>query len=294
MPSRVLRVFAWLSYLGNVVIIGTGGAVRLTGSGLGCSDWPVCTPGSLAPTPELGIHGIIEFANRTLSGPLLVFALVVFLLTWRIRAERRDLFALASIVLGGILVQALVGATVVWLHLDANLVGLHYTLSIVIVVIASAYLVRMYEQPGARELAVPLPYAILAHICTLVMAITIFVGVLTTGSGPHSGDADIARDGFDASVMAHVHSWPGYALFALVIVLVAWAWKDRLPPLNWMLALLAVLVLQILLGVYQARNGLPPLAVGAHMVLAALTASTMTATVLKLKRPAEVAVEVSV
>lgn len=285
MPSRLLRVFAWLSYIGNVVIIGTGGAVRLTGSGLGCSDWPVCTPGSLVPTPELGIHGLIEFGNRTISGPLLVFALIVLLLSWRLRSSRKDLFALSAVVLGLVIVQALIGAFVVWLHLDANLVGVHYLISIVIVCVAAAYLVRVYEAAGARERAVPLPYAILTHVTTLVMAVTVVVGVLTTGSGPHSGDANVARDGFDASVMAHIHSWPGYALFALVVVLVVWAWRSGLRPFAWMLVLLAVLVVQILVGVYQSRNGLPPFAVGVHMVLAALTVSAMTVAVLRLKRP---------
>lgn len=283
--SRVLRVFAWLSYIGNVVIIGTGGAVRLTGSGLGCSDWPVCTPGSLVPTPELGIHGIIEFANRTITGPLLIFAIVVFWLSWRIRAERKDLFVLASTVLGGVLLQAFVGAFVVWLHLDANLVGVHYTISIMLVGVAATYLVRMYAPAGPRQRAVPLPYVILTHITTLAMAVTVIVGVMTTGSGPHSGDASIARDGFDASVMAHVHSWPSYILLGLVVVLTGWALVGRLQTLNWSLVLLGVLVMQIVVGIYQSRNGLPPFAVGVHMVLAAFTVSAMVVTVLRLKRP---------
>src|SRR5690606_124142 len=123
--SRLLRVSAWVSFVLNVVIIATGGTVRLTGSGLGCTDWPVCTPGSLVPTPELGIHGIIEFANRTISGPLLIAAGLVVLLSL-LRVKRRDLSVISLLVLVLVLAQAVIGGFVVWLHLDANLVGVHY------------------------------------------------------------------------------------------------------------------------------------------------------------------------
>ncbi len=82
-----------------------------------------------------------------------------------------------------------------------------------------------------------------------------------------------------------MHAWPGYALLALTIVLVVAAWRLKLPTLGWTLALLAVELVQVAVGLYQARNGLPVLAVGVHMVLAALTAATMTLVVLRLKRP---------
>jgi cytochrome c oxidase assembly protein subunit 15 len=241
LPSRLVRVLAWISFVLNVTIIATGGAVRLTGSGLGCSDWPVCVPGSLTPTPELGIHGVIEFGNRTLSGPLLIFAIAVLVLTWTIRRQRRDLFVISAVVLGLVASQAVIGGFVVWLHLNANLVGVHYVISLIIVCVTAAYLVRMYERPGARERAVPTPFLILAHITTFAMAIT--------------------------------------------VALVIWALAQRLRPRAWSVALLVVLLVQIGVGVYQARSGLPPLAVGVHMVLASLTAAAMTVVVLRLKRP---------
>lgn len=286
--SRVLRVFAWISFILNTVIIATGGAVRLTGSGLGCSDWPLCTPGNLVPTPEQSYHALIEFGNRTISGPLLIAALVVFVLSWRIRSTRRDLFVLSAVVLGGVLLQAFVGGVIVWLHLNANLVGFHYVASLLLVCITAAYLRRMRERPGPRELAVPRPFAILTHITTVVMAITVFVGVLTTGAGPHSGDENVVRDGFDATLLSHVHAWPGYVLVSLLLVLVVWAARQRLRPLRWFVALLLITGVQVLVGVYQARNGLPPFAVGVHMVLAALNAAAMTVTVMDLKRPSRV------
>ncbi|MFT4231501.1 MAG: COX15/CtaA family protein [Leucobacter sp.] len=287
-PSRWLRISAWASFALNVTIIATGGAVRLTGSGLGCPQWPLCAPGSLVPTEELSYHSLIEFGNRTISGPILLFAVLVAILSWRLRAERRDLTVLSSIVLVLVLLQALVGGVIVWMHLDANLVGFHYIVSLLLVCITAAYLVRLHEPPLPRERAVPKPFAVLAHVATLFMAITVFVGVLTTGAGPHSGDANIARDGFDASLLAHIHAWPGYILFGLTLALVVWASRSRLRPLAWLAALIAVELVQIAVGVYQARSGLPPLAVGVHMVLASLAAASMTVVVLRLKRPVAV------
>lgn len=282
---RFLSFTAWASFVLNVLIIATGGAVRLTGSGLGCTDWPLCTPGSLVPTEEMGIHGIIEFGNRTISGPLLLAALGVLIIGWKLRTSRRDLFVLSWIVLGLVLLQAFVGGVIVWESLAAVLVGFHYTVSLIIVCLTAAYLVRMYEPGGARERAVPKGFAMLTHIITLGMAVVIMIGVVTTASGPHSGDDNVVRDGFDASLLAHLHAWPGYVTLALVVLATTWAVLKNLRPARWLVVLLVVLVVQILVGVYQARNGLPPLVVGVHMVLATLTAAAMTVAVLRLKKP---------
>ncbi len=289
LPTRVdgrIRGVAWANFVGNVVIIATGGAVRLTGSGLGCPTWPTCTPDSLVPTEELSYHSIIEFGNRLMSPVLGLLALAMLLLVWRLRTERRDVFALSWIVMAGILAQALVGGITVWTGLNPFIVGFHYVASLVLVCVTAAILVRLHDGPGPRELAVPRGYAVATHATTLVLAVTIVFGVLTTGAGPHSGDAAVGRNGFEAEVLEHVHAWPGYILLALTLVLVAAAWRGALPPRAWVTALLAIEAVQIAVGVYQARNGLPELAVGVHMVLAALTAATMTVVVLRLKRPA--------
>jgi cytochrome c oxidase assembly protein subunit 15 len=289
LPDRVdrrIRVFAWLSVIAETAIIATGGAVRLTGSGLGCPTWPTCTPDSLIPTEELSYHSLIEFGNRMMTGVVGIVALVLFVLVWRIRAERRDLFSLAFIVGAGVVAQAIVGGITVWTGLNPFIVGFHYVSSLVLVCVAAAFIVRMNGTPGPRKLAVPGWYAGLTHATTAVLALTIVFGILTTGSGPHSGDAAAGRNGFDSELLEHVHAWPGYALFALTVVLLVAAWRLKLPTLGWVGVLLAVEVAQIAVGLYQARNGLPPLAVGVHMVLAAVTAATMTVVVLRLKRPA--------
>lgn len=289
LPTRIdrrIRVFAWLSFVAEVLIIGTGGAVRLTGSGLGCPTWPRCTPDSLVNTPEMGIHGIIEFGNRTLTGVVGILALAVVVLLWRLRRERRVLFVLALVVLGGIVAQAIVGGITVLTGLNPFIVGFHYIASVVLVTVCAAFLTLMYLPAGPRERAVPGWFAGLVHATTGVLALTIVFGVLTTGAGPHSGDAAaVQRNGFDAEILEHVHAWPGYALFALTLTVVVLAWRLRLPVRRWATALLAVELVQIAVGLYQARNGLPELAVGVHMVLAALIAAAMTVVVLRLKQP---------
>lgn len=282
---RLLAPIAWLSFLANVLIIGTGGAVRLTGSGMGCPTWPLCTAESLVPTEELTYHSLIEFGNRTLTGLLVILALAVLILSWRARRQRRDLFVLAIVVLVGIIVQAIMGGIVVWLHLNANLVGLHYVLSVILVCITAAFLVRMKTVPGPRELVVPRTFRLLGRITAVVLAVTVYVGVLTTGAGPHSGDANIQRDGFDASILAHVHAWPGYVLFALTLAMLVWAAMRNLQPRTWLTILLVAQLVQIAVGIYQARTGLPPIAVGVHMVLASLCAAAMTVVIMRFTRP---------
>lgn len=283
--DRRVRVFAWLSFAAEVTIIATGGAVRLTGSGLGCPTWPTCTPESLVPTVDMGVHGLIEFGNRMMTGVVGLIAVAVLVLVWRLRRERRDLFALAWAVVLGVVAQAIVGGITVLTGLNPFIVGFHYMASVILVCVTAAFLVRAYAVPGPRERAVPTWFAILTHLTTAVLAVVVFAGVLTTASGPHSGDADVVREGFDAEAMSHVHSWPGYALLALVVALVVAAWVLRLPARGWLLVLLGLIAVQIAVGVWQARTGLPEFLVGTHMVLAALSAATMTVVVLSLKRP---------
>lgn len=289
LPERVDRrilVFAWLSLVVETVIIATGGAVRLTGSGLGCPTWPTCTPDSLVPTPEMGLHGIIEFGNRTMTGVVGIVAVIVLVLVWRLRHVRRDLFALALTVVLGVVAQAIVGGITVLTGLNPFVVGFHYIASLLLVCVCAAFLVRAYEPAGPRVAVVPRWFAVLSHVTGLALAVTIVFGVLTTGSGPHSGDADVVRQGFDATVLSHVHAWPGYVLVGLLVVLTVAAWIGRLAPRRWLTATVVVVAVQIAVGVWQAREGLPELLVGIHMVLAALSAAAYTVSVLRMKAPA--------
>ena len=125
----------------------------------------------------------------------------------------------------------------------------------------------------------------LAALTAVGMVVIIVTGVFTTAAGPHSGDADVVRDGFDATLLSHLHAWPGYITVGLLLGLVVWAKTKNLRPYRAVTGLLVVVVIQIAVGIYQARNGLPPLAVGVHMVLAAVSAALTTVTMLRLQRP---------
>ncbi|SMQ67632.1 COX15/CtaA family protein [Agreia sp. VKM Ac-1783] len=286
--GRPVRILAWLSLAFQLVLIGTGGAVRLTGSGLGCPTWPRCTDSSFVSTPEMGIHGIIEFANRMLTFVLALIVIAVFLAVVRYWRERRDLFVLTLLQGLSIPLQAVIGGITVLTGLNPFIVGVHFVISILLVVNATILVYRVYRGPRGARRAVPLWYLIVAHIASLFVAITVVVGILTTGSGPHAGDEKTPRNGLDAELLQHFHSWPAYVLVGLTLVLVVAAWVLKLDVRRWVLTLLAVEAVQVAVGLAQARLGLPPLLVGIHMVLAGLLVAAMTTVVLSLRSTANV------
>jgi len=282
-----VRVAAWLNLIGNVVIIATGGAVRLTASGLGCDQWPLCTTTSLVPGIDEGIHGIIEFGNRLMSGVLGLLALWAVIAVWRFRRERRDLWAHAWIILAGVIVQAVVGGVVVLTRLSVSTVGIHYFISAVLVGVAASLLVRAYRPSGPRVGAVPRWLASTTHIASLLLALVVIGGVVTTQNGPHSGDAEVIRDSTAWDVLVHVHAWVGYALAAALVVLLVGGILARARAYVLAVSLLvATVAVQIVVGVIQARVGIPPLLVGIHMVLAGISVAFGVLVVDRLKRPA--------
>lgn len=285
--DRRVIAAAWATLVVQVGIVATGGLVRLTGSGLGCPTWPRCTDDSFVATPEMGIHGIIEFGNRLLTFVLVVVAIVTFLFVIRMRRQRRDLFWLALLIGLYVPVQAIIGGITVLTNLNPYVVGLHYLASVVLVALAAAFVVRVYTVPGPRVRAVPVWYAATAHLTSVMVAVTVLVGILVTGSGPHAGDGGAARNGLDPELMQHLHAWPAYVLLALTLVLVAGSW--RMPPAlrlrRWTGLLLAVEFVQVAVGLWQARAGLPVVLVNIHMVLAVLLVAAMTAVVMNLKAP---------
>ena len=281
--SRV-RGFAIASLVSQILIVGTGGAVRLTGSGLGCPTWPRCTDDSFISTPEMGIHGVIEFGNRLLTFVLVAIAIVMFLLVVRMRRERPELFRLSLVIGLGIPAQAVIGGISVLTNLDPYVVGLHFVLSVVLVVLATVLVYRVYTGPRGVAIALPSWYRPLAAFSAVALAITILVGVLTTGSGPHAGDGGAARNGLDSELLQHLHSWPAYITFGTTVLLFAGAQVLRLRRTRRFLALLlAIEVVQIVVGIVQARLGLPEILVGIHMVLSCALAAAMTAVLLSLR-----------
>ncbi len=279
--DRRVVVAAWATFVVQVAIVGTGGLVRLTASGLGCPTWPRCTPESFVNTPEMGFHGIIEFGNRLLTFVLVAVAIVTFLFVVRMRRARPDLFWLALIIGLYVPVQAVIGGITVLTNLNPYVVGLHFFASVVLVAFATVFVVRVYSMPGRRVLVVPRGLAILAHLTSVVVLVTVLVGIVVTGAGPHAGDAGAARNGLDPELMQHLHSWPAYATLALTLLLLVGSW--RLPLRRWVLMLLAVEVVQIAVGLWQARTGLPVALVNIHMVLAVLLVAAMTAVIMHVK-----------
>jgi cytochrome c oxidase assembly protein subunit 15 len=287
--DRRVRIAAWLNLVAQTVVVGTGGAVRLTGSGLGCPTWPRCTAESFISTPEMGIHGVIEFGNRTLFFVLQVIALAALFFVLKYRRQRRDLFVLALIPACSVLLQAVVGGITVLSGLNPYVVGLHFVLSVVLVVLAAVLVFRVYNGNGVRTRVVPRWYAITTHVTSFFVAVTVVIGIITTGSGPHAGDSGAARNGLDSELLQHFHAWPAYVTFALTLVLVIAAHVLKLESVRRVVvALLAVELVQIGVGLAQARMGLPEILVGLHMVLACVLAAVMTVTVLSLKATASV------
>ncbi|WP_341951876.1 COX15/CtaA family protein [Salinibacterium sp. TMP30] len=282
--SARVRFFAVTSLVIQILIVATGGAVRLTGSGLGCPTWPLCTDASLVATPEMGLHGAIEFGNRLLSILVGFVAILMVLMLVRLRRERRDLMSLALIILGGTVLQGLIGGLSVRVQLDPSIVGVHFAISAILVAVSAALVYKVWTGPLGVQREVSRPIVILTHVTSLLVGVTVVAGILTTGAGPHAGDDGSARNGLDANILQHVHSWPGYALIAatllLVVILVI---KGHRRIMNFAILLLALEIVQALVGVIQSRTGLPILLVGIHMVIACAIAAAMTVVVLSLR-----------
>src|SRR5579885_873160 len=132
--SRVVQLACLSTLIANTLIVITGGAVRLTDSGLGCPTWPSCTDSSLTPTKQYAIHGIIEFSNRQLTFVLAVVAVATWLVAMALRRER----ALATVAALGIPAQAVLGGLTVLTHLNPWLVALHFLLSMAIIAVTFA------------------------------------------------------------------------------------------------------------------------------------------------------------
>lgn len=285
--DRRVRVLAWASLVSQTLIVGTGGAVRLTGSGLGCPTWPRCTEDSFVATPEMGIHGIVEFGNRLLTFVLVIIAILAFLSILRLRRERPELLRL-TVALGlGIPAQAVIGGITVLTELNPWVVGLHFVVSAALVALATVYVRRVYRGPTSGALAVPERVRLLALATAVGVWITVLIGIVVTGSGPHAGDGGAARNGLDSELLQHFHSWPAYVTFGLTVLLIAVAARvGHAPLLRSAIALIAVEGVQIAVGIAQARLGLPVVLVGVHMVLACVLVAVMTLVVLTTKQTA--------
>ena len=216
--NKTVRRLALFSLIGQTVLVVTGGAVRLTASGLGCPTWPRCTSDSLVNTPEMGIHGFIEFGNRLLTFALAAVAAMMLVYLWNLRKERRDLFMLALGLLASIPAQAVIGGITVLSGLNPWVVGLHFLVSMALVVFATLLVNRAYGRtgrfmnrtlPSLPSVARPLMLAV-----AVFSALSVMLGVVVTGAGPHAGDADAPRNDLDWDLFSHIHAVPAYLITA--------------------------------------------------------------------------------
>jgi cytochrome c oxidase assembly protein subunit 15 len=262
-----LRRLALASVIANVGIVVTGGAVRLTGSGLGCPTWPRCDGGRLVPNDKLGAHGAIEFTNRTLTFVVGVTLLLTLVAAWRQRTEVR----LAVVALLGVPAQALLGGLVVLTDLNPWLVAAHFLLSAAIIAVTFVLWWRVAAPPTG---AVPRPARALTWALTGVAALVLTAGTVVTGAGPHAGDltdGKVRRIDLPIGGLAQLHADLVMVLVGLTVGVLALAAAMHVTPLRrTATALLAVELAQGAVGYTQYFLHVPPLLVALHMFGACL------------------------
>jgi cytochrome c oxidase assembly protein subunit 15 len=267
------RVFGLLVFMQMAIVV-TGGAVRITGSGLGCPTWPECTPGSYTPVPnqaEGQVHAWIEFGNRLLTFVLLLGALIAFVIAIRVSKHavtKNRIRLLAALQLIGILGQGVLGGITVLTDLHPIPVAGHFLLSIFL--IAGAISMR-YEMVGIVKQKAD---GIVATLMPILIWLTLFVlvaGTIVTGSGPHAGDENAKRFGFNPRVVSWLHADLVIALIVLTLIL----WLINRVAQNkvihkYLSIFLLISLSQGLIGYVQYFSGLPEILVAAHLLGATL------------------------
>ncbi|MGV9858417.1 COX15/CtaA family protein [Gordonia sp. NPDC003425] len=269
--ARFVHGWAIASLIANVGIIVTGGAVRLTQSGLGCPTWPQCTGDSLTPHPALGIHGAIEFGNRLLTWVLVAIAIATWVAVWRYRGGDRRNRRLVVLLALGIPFQGVVGGITVLTDLNPWVVALHFLLSMALVAVATVLVYRTSTAPRAQAHGVAAQVG--RVIAWLIFAFTwaaIYVGTVVTGSGPHAGDADAPRNGLRPDQMTQLHADFVFVLIGLSIAAIVITHVMRLPQARATLHFAGLLALQAALGLVQYLTDLPIVLVILHMLGSAL------------------------
>ena len=262
--NRVLSPASGFLLFAQAAIVITGGAVRLTGSGLGCPTWPECTPGSYTPKPyqvEEQVKVWIEFGNRLLTFVLVLAAITVVVSV--LAAGRKDLRGLALGQVLGILGQGILGGITVLTGLHPATVAAHFLLSIILIAGATSLRAQRFS-PFEKENPAPLVKKIASgHI--IVSFLVIFLGTLVTGSGPHAGDATTQRFPFDLRSVATLHADAVIALFGITFGL--FVVHGVLPSTKRRLKIFFVIALsQGAIGYAQWFTDLPELIVGLHLM----------------------------
>jgi cytochrome c oxidase assembly protein subunit 15 len=267
------RVFTLLLILQSALVV-TGGAVRLTGSGLGCPTWPECTPGSYTPVPnqaEGQLHAWIEFGNRLLTFALLIVALTAVFIAVNVSKNLTNRSEIRSLAIGqllGIFGQGILGGITVLTALHPTTVALHLLVSMLL--ISGAASLR-FAMVGIPTQAVDSNTSILLRSQVIVTAIILVIGTIVTGSGPHAGDDETVRFGLDPQLVSVLHA--EFVIILTVITLIMWLFnrKNKGEIYKRNNILLLVILFQGGIGYLQYFNGLPELLVGFHLLGSTLT-----------------------
>ena len=280
--ARFLRPLGLATLVANCVLVVTGGAVRLTGSGLGCPTWPRCTDRSFTPHQALNIHSAIEFGNRMLTFVLVAVAIATFVAAWQ--SERRELRRLALVLALGIPAQAIIGGITVLTDLNPWIVAFHLLCSLAIIGLSVLFLQRIDHPtpPVARGPVVGLAWATFAGAW-----LVLYLGTVVTGSGPHAGDRSAPRNGLDPLQLSQLHADVVFLFVGLTVGLLfaLHATGAGVAARRAVVVLLAVEVLQGAVGFVQYFTDLPIVLVGFHMLGAALISAAVTWVVLRVREP---------
>ncbi|MFB8419155.1 heme A synthase [Streptomyces albidoflavus] len=265
----IVRRAALTALVMAVVIVVTGGAVRLTGSGLGCPTWPKCTEDSLTSTREMGLHGAIEFGNRMLTYVLCAAVGWAIIAARSAKPRRRTLTRLGWAQFWVVMGNAILGGIVVLVGLNPYTVAAHFLLSTALIAVATVMWQRTKEGDEPARPLVGKPLRQLVQVMVGVTALLIAVGTVVTGAGPHAGDSsDVPRMPLDWEMVSRVHAVLAWVVVALAFALwfVLKAVDAPLGPLARTREFFVILLLQGAIGYVQYLTDLPEILVGLHML----------------------------
>jgi len=261
--NRILSPAAAILLFLQAALVVTGGAVRLTGSGLGCPTWPECTPGSYIPVAgqvEGQLHAWIEFGNRLLTFILVLAALVTLVAV--LRSGRKDLRILAVGQFLGIFGQGVLGGITVLTNLNPISVASHYLLSTILIAAATSLFTRRHK-PAVKKIS-PLQPDVFSRLHITLSALVIILGTIVTGAGPHAGDIDAPRLHIRIQSAALLH---GIAVAVLIALTLAFFLAQQTSEqTRKLLAIFALLTIaQGAIGLIQYIQGVPELLVASHL-----------------------------
>lgn len=271
LADKALLKLSTLMVFTQSAIVFTGALVRITGSGLGCSTWPECTPGSYTPSPdqpEAPLHAWIEFGNRLLTFALLINALALMFTI--LKSGKRELRRLGALQILGILAQGVLGGITVLTALNPATVAAHFLLSIILIAGALSLRQRAHGKSPIEITLIPLVTKLIwLHL--LLTSLVLIAGTIVTGSGPHAGDSAAERFNLDSRTMAWIHAdlviaLLGVSIALLIAIRLGLTGQARQVLSGRMQMFLIVALAQGGIGYIQYFTKLPEALVAAHII----------------------------